>query len=216
MRIGLGVLAIGFATTCAWSLNSMIARFGYNDRYGRATSDLIGTSVEQIDDGHLDRVLKVLRGLDRQYQPTYRDQSHYDELVRDATTRMRGDTPIEAGSAWDASVFNSETWIGHWEDEFGYWIVIDGGRRPFAVLQSGQPRAEVHDVSVSTDFRVLKFKEGDQWLHTLTLKNQYEATLEWFDLKKGTVWETRRVHKLIRASDEQKAMTQQGGPANPN
>ena len=82
------------------------------------------------------------------------------------------------------------------------------------MLQSGQSRAGVHDVSISPDFRVLKFKEGDQWLHTLTLMNKYEASYQWFDLQKGTVWETRPVHKLIRASVEQKAMTQQGGPAN--
>ncbi len=35
--------------------------------------------------------------------------------------------------------------------------------------------SKVHDVWISPDFRILKFKEGDQWQHTLTLKNKYEA-----------------------------------------
>lgn len=214
LRISLGILSIGVMATCIWALNSVLTRLNYNAWYGGATGDLISTSLQQIEDGHLDRVLKVWRGLDQQYRPTYENRAHYKELVEEATARMRGDTPIEVGSAWDASVFRSETWLGHWEDGFGYWIVINDIGRPFDVLQSGQPRAKVHDVSVSPDFRVLKFKEGDQWLHTLTLKNKYEASYEWFDLQKGTVWETRPVYKLIRASDNQKAMTQPDGAAN--
>jgi hypothetical protein len=208
LRISLGILAIGVVATCIWALSSVLTRFNYNAWYGSATDDLISTSLQQIEDGHLERVLKLWRGLDQQYRPTYENRAHYNELVREATARMRGATPIEVGSGWDASVFKAETWLGHWEDGFGYWIVINDIGRPFDVLQSGQPRAKVHDVSISPDFRVLKFQEGAQWLHTLTLKNKYEASYEWFDLQKGTVWETRPVYKLIRASDEQKAMTQ--------
>jgi len=74
--------------------------------------------------------------------------------------------------------------------------------------------SKVHDVWLSPDFRILKFKEGDQWQHTLTLKNKYEAEHEWLDLRKGTVWETRPMHRLIRASEDQKALTQQGGATN--
>ena len=62
---------------------------------------------------------------------------------------------------------------------------------------------------MSPDFTVLKFKEGDQWLHTLRLRNKYEASYEWTDLEKGAVWKTNPIHKLIRASDQQKKMTQQ-------
>lgn len=214
LRITLGILAIGLMATCIWALNSLTTRFGYNAWYGGATGDLISTSLHQIEDGHLDRVLKAWRGLDQQYRPTYENRAHYNELVEQATARMRGDAPIEVGSVWDASVFRSDTWLGHWEDGQGYWIVIHGIGQPFSVMQSGQQRAKVHDVSISPDFRILKFKEGDQWQHTLTLKSKYEADYEWFDLQKGTVWETRPVYKLIRASAEQKAMTQQNGPAN--
>jgi hypothetical protein len=102
----------------------------------------------------------------------------------------------------------------HWEDGYGYWLVINDIGRPFDILQSGQPRSKVHAVSVSPDYTVLKFKEGDQWLHTLTLKNKYEASCEWFNLEKGAVWQTRPIYRLIRASDEQKRMTQQDSAAN--
>jgi len=214
LRITLGILAIGVMAACIWGLSGLLIRFNYNAWYGGATGDLISTSLKQIEDGHLDRVLKIWRGLDRQYHPTYENRAHYKELIEGATARMRGDTPIEPGSAWDASVFGSQTWLGHWEDQFGYWFVINDHGKPFDVVQSGQPRPKVHEVSTSPDFRVLKFKEGDQWLHTLTLKNKYEAIYEWFDLQKGTVWQTRPVYKLVRASEEQKAMTQQNGAAN--
>jgi hypothetical protein len=213
LRITVGILAIGVTATSIWALSSVLTRFNYNAWYGGATGNLISTSLKQIEDGHLDRVLKVWRGLDQQYHPTYENRAHYDELVEQATARMRGDTPIGAGSAWDASVFKAETWLGYWEDGFGYWIVVNDIGHPFDIVQSGQPRAKVHSVSVSPDFRVLKFKEGDQWLHTLTLQNKYEASYEWFDLQKGTVWEKRPVHKLVRASEQQKATTRQDGAA---
>ncbi len=214
LRITLRVLAIGVMETCIWALSSVLTRFNYNAWYGGATGDLIRTSLLPIEDGHLDRVLKVWRGLDQQYQPTYENRAGYRELMEEATRRMRGDVTIEPGSAWDASVFRSRTWVGHWEDGSGYWIVINDIGQPFDILRSGDPPTKMHSFSVSPDFTVLKFKEGDQWSHTVTLKNKYEATHEWFDLKKGTVWMTRTMHKLIRASDEQKRMTQQDGPAN--
>jgi hypothetical protein len=210
LRICLGILAIGLMATCIWALSSVLTRFNYNAWYGGATGDLISTSLQQIEDGHLDRLLKVWRGLDQQYRPTYENRARYNELVKEATARMRGDVAIEVGSARDGSAFRSETWLGHWEDGYGYWIVINDIGRPFDVLQSGQPRANTHDVSVSPDFRVLKFKEGDQWQHTLTLKNKFEADYERFDLQKGTVWQTGPVYKLIRTTEEQKAMTQDG------
>ena len=214
LRIILGVLAIGVTATCVWALSSVLIRFSYNAWYGGATGDLIKTSLHQIEDGHLDRVLKVWRGLDRQYQPTYENRARYQALVEEAVARMRGDVPIQAGSAWDASVFRSQTWVGHWEDGYGYWIVVDDGGRPFDIVRSGDPPTKMHSVSVSRDFTILKFKEGDQWSHTLTLTNKYEASHEWFDLRKGAVWETRPMYKLIRASDDQKRMTQRDGATN--
>lgn len=213
LRISLGILAIGTSTLCTWVLSTVVTRFNYNAWYGGATSDLISTSLQQIEDGHLDRVLKVWRGFDQRYQPTYENRARYRELVEEATLRMRGEVPIESGLNWDASAFSAETWKGHWDDGYGYWIVINDVGRPFDIMQSGQPRAEVHSVSVAPDFTVLKFKEGEQWLHTLTLKNKYEASYEWFDLTEGKVWEMRSIYKLIKAAEEQKKMTQQAAGA---
>lgn len=210
LRITLGLLTLFAFGFCLWGFITVTTTFNYNAWYGGATGDLIHTALFQIEEGHFDRVLKVWRSLDRLYQPTYENRAKYRELVEDAARRMKGEVPIQPASEWDASVFTSKTWVGHWDDGYGYWIVINDIGQSFDVVQSGQPRAKVHSVSVSPDFTVLKFKEGDQWLHTLTLKNKYEASYEWFDLQKGTVWETRPIFKLIAASDEQKRTTQQG------
>lgn len=209
LRVVLGIVTLGGMALCVWGLSSVLNRFNYNAWYGGATSDLIKASIHQIEEGHLDRVLKVWRGLDQQYQPTYENRAHYNELVEQATRRMTGEQPTEPGSAWDASTFKSETWVGHWEDDNGYWLAVNDAGHPFDIVRSGDPPTKMQSVSVSPDYAVLKFKEGDQWSHTLKLKNKYEATHEWFDVAKGTVWKTDTLHKLVRPSSEQKKMTQQ-------
>ncbi|HPC61890.1 MAG TPA: hypothetical protein PKX23_14600 [Verrucomicrobiota bacterium] len=213
LRITLGLLSLFLVGLCVWGLCSLLTRFNYNAWYGGATGDLIKTSIHQIEDGHLDRVLKVWRGLDQQYQPTYENRAHYNELVEQANRLMSGEQPIEPRSAWDTSAFKSETWVGHWEDDNGYWLVVNDVGRPFDVVRSGDPPTKMQSVSVSPDYTVLKFKEGEQWSHTLKLCNKYEATHEWFDVAKGSIWKTDTMHKLIRAAEEQKKMTQQEKPA---
>lgn len=65
VRITFGILALLSSFSVA-AFVCMLSRLKYNAWYGGATKDLVGTTIEQIEDGHLDRVLKVLRGLDSQ------------------------------------------------------------------------------------------------------------------------------------------------------
>jgi hypothetical protein len=212
LRIGLGILSIGVVTVVTSGVNDVLTRFNYNAWYGSATGELISSSIKQIEDGRTDRVLKVWRGLGQQFHPTYENRAKYSELVEEAVTRIRGDVPIESDSPWDASEFTSEAWVGHWEDGNGYWIVVDAFGQRGDVVQSGQPRAKVHSVSLSPDFKTLKFKEGDLWLHTLTLKNKYEASYEWFDLQKGSIWQTRPIYKLVKPSEAPQRITESEVP----
>lgn len=199
LRAFLLVLLLGVACACVWAFTTVALTLDYSAWYGYATSDLIKTSIHEIEDGNLGRVLTVWRGLERQYQPTYENRAKYDTLVAEATRRMRGDVPIEPGSPWDATAFSGETWDGHWEDDSGYWLVIDSDHEPFDIVRSGDFPNAMESVTASPDFTVLKFKEGDKWLHTLTLKNKYELSHEWFDVEKGRVWESVTMHKLVRA-----------------
>jgi hypothetical protein len=211
-RIILGVLAMVVTTVCLSALYSIFTNFGYNSWYGSATKDLIQSSLIQIEDGHLDRVLQAWRGLNSQYWPTYENRADYQKLAAEATARIRGEKPIEPGSRWDVPVLGRRTWVGHWENDTGYWIVIHDGGREMSIYRSGKPETTMQFVSVSEDFRVLKFKEDNLWLHTLTLKNKYEATHEWFDMDKQAVWSIDSLHKLRRATEEEKRMTQQEPP----
>ena len=209
VRIGLGVLALGMVIFLAYGLGSVLTTFNHNAWFGGATKDLIETSIAQIEDGHLDRVLKAWRGLDAQYQPTYENRAGYKELA-DATTKAMMTTPEAASnSKWDSQPFNAKTWIGHWENDTGFWIVINDGGQPFDVKRSGDNPTSMHSDTVSGDFRAMKFKEGEQWLHTLTLKNKYETSHEWFDLKEQKIWQTDTLHKLRRATESERRVTQQ-------
>jgi len=203
LRITLGILAIAMTTFCACAVNSMLTCFNYNAWYGSATRDLIQTSIAQIEDGHTERVLKVWRGMDSQYQPTYENRAGYQDWVKGATARMTGDVPIEPRSAWDAPDFTKKTWIGHWEDDYGFWLIVDDLGSPLGVLRSGDPTINMHSVSLSDDGRVLTFKEGKQWVHKLTLKNKYEASHEWFDAEKQTVEKTDTMYKLVRPAERE-------------
>ncbi len=219
LRLALGLFAIAATTFFVSSLVCFFTHMSYNQEFGYATKDLIETSVKEVDDGHLERVLKVWRGLDRQYDPTY--ETHhpaYSDLVTEAAARMRGETPIAPHSRWDVPALGRQTWVGHWEDDTGYWIVINDLGRPFDfdIRRSGDRATPMESVSVSADFKVLKFKEnfgeGCHWLHTLTLKNKYEATHEWSDSKKKVAGRTQSMHKLRRATEEEKQMTQRSAP----
>jgi hypothetical protein len=212
LRIALGVFAIAATTFFVSSLVCYFTHMYYNQEFGYATKDLIETSLKEIEDGQLERVVKVWRGLNQQYDPTY--ETHhpaYSALVNEATARMRGETPIAPHSRWDVPVLGRRTWVGHWENDSGYWIdVTDFGR--LDIWPSGDPPTRMQSVSVSDDFRVLTFKEAGHWLHTLTLKNKYEATHEWFDLEKQAVWLIEPMNKLRMATAEKKQMTQQVVP----
>lgn len=183
-----------------------LSRWNYNAWYGGASKDLVETTVTQIEDGNIDRVMSVLRRLNLDYQPTYENRAHYDELVNDAVSQMKGDDDLQ-DTKWDTSPFTQDTWPGHWENETGFWIVINH-ILDFDIVRSGDNMPKMTNVELSDDFRSLTFTEGEQWRHELTLKNKYEATHVWRDLTNDTIWQTDTLHKLRRATPEQTAFTQ--------
>jgi hypothetical protein len=208
----LGIAAMAVVTITVSALWSALSYFQYNSDFGFATKELIEASIEQTEDGHLDRVLKAWRGLNTQYRPTYENRAHYPELAAEATALIRGEKLFVAGTRWDAPAFDRRTWVGHWENDTGYWIVVDPG---LDVWRSGNPPEKMQAASLSDDFKNLTFREGGQWRHTLTLDDKYGLTHEWFDLTRHAVWRTEPMYKLIRATEEQRPMTRQGAKPKP-
>ena len=179
-----------------------LSRFNYNAWYGGASKDLIDTAVTEIEDGNIDRVVSVLRGLNLNYQPTYENRAHYDELVNEAVSQMKGHDALQP--KWDAPPFTRETWLGHWENDTGFWIVVNE-TSGFDVVRSGENMPKMTNIVISDDSTTLTFTEGNRWRHELTLKNKYEATHVWRDLADNSVWQTDTLHRLRRAAPEQRA-----------
>ena len=184
-----------------------LSRLNYNAWYGFATKQLVDTIVTQVEDGNIDRTMRVLQRLNLEYQPTYENRAHYDELVKEAVAQMNDIRDLKS-EGMDASPFTRETWQGHWQSDRGYWIVIDH-IGDFKVVRSGDSMAEFTDFVISEDRRSLAFTEGNQRRHELTLANKYEAKHVWRDLEDSSVWETDVLHKLRRATPEERAFTQQ-------
>ena len=215
VRITFGLLTI----LCSFGIAAIIGKtteLNYNAWFSRATSDLIFTIVEQVEDSELDRVMTVLRSLNRQYQPTYENRANYQALVEDATARMRGDVEITEGSVWDASPFDHTTWLGYWENDTGDWVVIERAGDSFEIVQSDSPGGTRGEVALSDDNRILTFYDKSQWRYTLKLINKYEAEYERFNVETQFLRQTKNLHKLIRPTQEQKRMTQQGESAVPS
>ncbi len=173
-----------------------LSRFNYNAWYGGASKDLIDTTITQLEDGKIDRVMSVLRRLNLDYQPTYENRAHYDELVNEAVSQMKADHDLQ-DTEWDTSPFTRDAWIGHWENDTGFWIVINHILE-LDIVRSGENMPKMTNVVVSDDFQSLTFTEGDRWRHELTFNNNYEATHAWRDLSNESVWQTDILHKLIR------------------
>jgi len=184
-----------------------LSHLNYNAWYGDASKDLVDTTITEIEDGNIERVMKVLRRLNLDYQPTYENRANYDELVSAAVSEMKGERDL-SGTKWDASPFTLATWVGHWENDSGFWMVIDGGIRNLDIARSGDDMPKMTNVTVSDDRRELTFNEGDRWRHELTLTSKYEAKHVWRETETGNVWQTDALHKLIRATPAQRAFTE--------
>jgi len=88
LRHVLGTAALLLSFGVAYIVGS-IERFNSNAWFGRATKDLIDTTVTELGLGHEEEVLSALRELQAEYQPTYENRARYDELVRKTVERMK-------------------------------------------------------------------------------------------------------------------------------
>jgi hypothetical protein len=207
LRIALGLASIMSAMSIAYVL-AELSRLNYNAWYGSATKSLIDTTIAEIEDGHVDRVMKVLRRLNLDYFPTYQNRAHYDQLVNATVAEMKGTHDL-SNTRWDNSAFDRATWVGHWENDTGYWIVIQDGVSDLEVVRSGDRSSKMRNMKLSANCGTFTYDEDDLWRHEITLANKYEAKHVWRHAKTGNIWQSETLHKLIRASPEQRRFTQQ-------
>lgn len=196
-RITLGIVSLAACSLIATFVGAL-QQLNYNAYYGAAAKDLVDATISRLEEGDTNRVFQVLRAFKSQYRPTYESRANFRELAKEAANQLQKNDAIEPNSIWDGSAYEHQTWLGHWEDDTGYWIVVNDVSSPFDVLRSGDPPTRMQNVSVSKDFRELKFQEGTSWLHTLTLTNRHEALHEWFNPENQSAWRVDKMHKLVR------------------
>ncbi len=89
IRCVLGILSILSCFGIAW-LTAQFVRLNYNAWYGFAFKSLIDASIEKMENGKTDVVLKELKILQDKFQPTYENRANYNELVTEAADKIKG------------------------------------------------------------------------------------------------------------------------------
>ncbi len=88
VRCVLGSLAILCCFVITWPAVRLISVFEYNAWYGSASHELIEAAISGIEAGQTDVVLKELKHLREQFEPTYENRGRYDRLVEAAVQNM--------------------------------------------------------------------------------------------------------------------------------
>jgi hypothetical protein len=120
--------------------------------------------------------------------------------VDEAISILNSSAPIAPGSSWDTPLIRKDVWFGQWENDTGFWIIIDEIGNSFFVYRSGDPPTKLHFISMISDNKVLNLEDGTRWALTLTLKNDNQAELEWRHKDDGSLWQTETMHKLGRSA----------------
>jgi hypothetical protein len=88
VRITLGLSSLALSFFVAWAVGSL-SLFNYNAWYGSASTQLIDTVIDNIEAGNKVDLLRELRQLKVDYQPTYESRAKYDELVKRFAERLK-------------------------------------------------------------------------------------------------------------------------------
>ena len=88
LRLALGSLAILLSTVVAVAVG-MAERFNSNAWFSNASKSLIDATVQELEAGNQDRVVRSLKRLQETYTPTYENRANYDVLVEKAVSEMR-------------------------------------------------------------------------------------------------------------------------------
>ena len=88
IRITTGCAALAVSFLVAVGVGSL-EHFNANAWYGGASKNLVDATVEEIEHGDTKRLLRELKVLQDQFQPTYKNRARYDKLIEDFVSRLR-------------------------------------------------------------------------------------------------------------------------------
>jgi hypothetical protein len=87
LRLLLGSSAIGVSFLIAYGVGSL-EQFNANAWYGGASQNLIDATVTELESGNTDQVLRELKALQKDFQPTYENRAKYDKLIEEYLKRL--------------------------------------------------------------------------------------------------------------------------------
>lgn len=88
LRLSMGTVALLTSFLVAFVVG-MAEMFSANAWFGSATKTLIETTISELEDGNTTVVIRELKRLSAEYEPTYENRARYDVLVEDTVSRMR-------------------------------------------------------------------------------------------------------------------------------
>lgn len=92
IRLILGTISILLSFGIAVLVGSL-ERLQSNTWFGTVSEGLIDATIDELEAGNQDGVLRELKTLRREYSPTYENRAGYDVLVAEAVARMRAGSP---------------------------------------------------------------------------------------------------------------------------
>jgi hypothetical protein len=87
LRLVLGSISILLSIVVAVAVGSA-ERFNSNAWFGVASKSLVDATVEELEAGNQDRVIRALKLVQANYHPTYENRARYDVLVEQTIAEM--------------------------------------------------------------------------------------------------------------------------------
>lgn len=120
-RVLLGLASILMCFGVSYVVSSL-SRLNYNAWYGAATSDLLDATIDHLESGNTEHVLSNLKQLRSEYEPTYENRAHYDDLVNEAVQRFQ-DLPANKTALQSTIVL---TKVAELDEYVGQLVTIRG------------------------------------------------------------------------------------------
>ncbi len=80
-------------------------------------------------------------------------------------------------------------WVGHWEDGTGYFLDISYSNGRYILGRSGNP-SRLTFLDLSSDERRFRYREEDDFIHTLTVVSRDKIHDQWLELRNNEIWPT--------------------------
>jgi len=87
IRLTTGIAAIAVSFLVAIGVGAL-EHLNANAWYGSASKNLIDTTIEELEHGDQARLLKELKSLQKEFQPTYENRARYDKLIEGFLSRL--------------------------------------------------------------------------------------------------------------------------------